>query len=295
MTNEVLHETRKKTVQGASRHTERKEFEIGALVQMRLSQLKSHSVAWAYDQIIIADVFSGSGENILSANDDPIDGSPLRMLYALNAAVMTKKGPSLMALESKPVRVLFSDIRSEAIAHLNQLIPDRWSPINGLDASIQTATLPASSAIRLLHETMRENTRAHLILVLDPNGPKDFPRDEVLNLMRECSGRMDVIPYISATAVNRCLRHRDQCGVNYDWWLSAIDRFDTGFVNAITAGRAGWVREPIIGDPQKWLMLPTFTPRLVPRNDWAKQGYVEINSARGQSAIAAYSNIKEVA
>jgi three-Cys-motif partner protein len=262
---------------------------------MRLGQLKSPSVAWAYDQIIIADVFSGSGENILSAHDDPIDGSPLRLLHALTEAVMTKRGPNPMALADRPVRFLFSDIRSEAIAYLNQLIPTRWARIPGLDVSFHTATLQASSAIQLLRETMTDDPRAHLILVLDPNGPKDFPRDEVLDLLRACSGRMDVVPYISATAINRCLRHRDQCGAHYNWWLSAIDRFDTGFVNAITAGRAGWVREPVQGDPQKWLMLPTFTPRLVPRNDWAKQGYVEINSARGQAAIAAYANIKEVA
>jgi len=284
-----------RTFQGTSRFTERKEFEIGGLVKMRLSQLKSPSVAWSYDQIIIADVFSGSGENILSANDDPIDGSPLRLLSALSDAVTTQRGQRLMALASRPVRFLFSDIRPDAITYLNQLIAQRWEQIDGLDASINTATLTASSAINLLNQAMRENPRAHLILVLDPNGPKDFPRDEVLDLINQCSRRMDVIPYISATAVNRCLQHRNQCGAHYDWWLSAIDQFDTGFVNAISAGRAGWVREPIQSDPQKWLMLPTFTPHLVPRNDWAKQGYVEINSARGQAAIAAYANIREVA
>lgn len=282
-----------KTFQGASRFTGRKEFEIGGLVQMRLRQLKGPGPSRYYSHILIADVFSGSGENVIDPNEDPIDGSPLRLLWALQTAVMTKSGPSLMALEHRPVTLYCSDIRSEAIARLNQIISDRWGDIDGLSLNIATATLPAESALNQISETMIENPRTHLILVLDPNGPKDFPRDTVLKMLRAFSHRMDLIPYISATAINRCLQHRKSCGATYDWWLSAIDRFDTGFVQAIARGRHGWIRTPIDGDPQRWMMLPTFTPKLLPRNDWAKQGYVEINSPQGQSAIAAYAGIKE--
>jgi three-Cys-motif partner protein len=287
----VVYSTR--TFQGASRYTERKEFEIGGLVQMRLRQLKGELPSRHYSEIVIADVFSGSGENIVSATDDPIDGSPLRLLWALETSIMTKAGPNPMALARKPVRLLFSDIRPDAISKLNQVVADRWSPVGGVVPQINTAVLSAESAIALLRDHMDNAPSAHLILVLDPNGPKDFPRDGVLDLLAAHGKRIDLIPYISATAINRCLRHREQCGATYDWWLSAIDRFDTGFVNAIANGRGGWVRMPIEGDPQRWLMLPTFTPRLLPRNDWAKQGYVEINSPKGQTAIAAYAGIKE--
>ena len=283
-------------IQGASRFTERKEFEIGGLVQMRLRQLKSPMPSRYYDDIVIADVFSGAGENVISGKDDPIDGSPLRLLWALQTATQTKSGPSIMGLAGKSVRLFFSDIRADAIARLNNLISDRWTPISGLDTHISTATLPASKAIQLLHNTLAESPKTHLILVLDPNGPKDFPRDEVLAMLDQHSRRIDLVPYISATAVNRCLQHRNQCGAKYDsWWLSSVDRFDTGFIHAISRNRHGWIREPIHGDPQRWLMLPTFAPQLTPRNDWAKQGYVEINSERGQAAIATYAGIKEAA
>jgi hypothetical protein len=282
-------------IQGASRFTERKEFEIGALVQMRLRQLKGLQSSRYYNDVIIADVFSGSGENVISGREDPIDGSPLRLLWALETATMRKDGPSLMGFASKTIRLFFSDIRAEAVAKLATLIGDRWTPPPGLNTQIHTATLPASSAIALLHQTLNQSPSHHLILVIDPNGPKDFPRDEVLALLAAHSARVDLIPYISATAVNRCLQHRDQCGAHYGWWLSAIDRFDTGFIHAIARNRHGWIREPIKGDRQRWLMLPTFTPHLVPRNDWEKQGYVSLHSERGQAAMAAYAGIKEAA
>lgn len=280
-----------KNPQGVSWLTERKEFEIGGLARLRLLQLKSPLVAHHYDRIVIADVFSGSGENVLSENDDPIDGSPLRLLWALGAAIKTKAGPNPMALASKRIDFLFSDIRPDAIAHLDGLIADRWEA--PCQANIATATLDASSAIRLLADDLAESRRTHLILVLDPNGPKAFPRDEALDLLARFSGRVDLFPYISATAINRCLRHRDTSGATYDWWLSAIERLDTGFVQAIARGRQGWIREPIMGDPQQWLMLPTFPAQFAPRDDWNKRGYVTINSPRGQAALRTYSNLRE--
>lgn len=282
-----------KAFQGASRHTERKEIEIGGLVQMRLRQLKGMVPARHYDKIMIADVFSGSGENVVEKGGDPIDGSPLRILWALQSAIQTQNGPNPMGLAGKEVHLLFSDIRQTAIDHLSQVLADKHQKIVGPHIYTTTMAMDAGNAMGLIGEFMARNRRAHLILVLDPNGPKDFPRDEVLNLLSAHSNRVDLIPYISATAVNRCLRHRDLCGATYNWWLSAIDRFDTGFVHAIARNRRGWIRKPIANDPQRWLMLPTFTTRLLPRNAWARQGYVEINSDAGNAAIAVYSGIRE--
>lgn len=288
MTAVIIHKTAK-TIQGASWLTERKEFEIGGLVQMRLRQLKGDNPSRYYDRIVIADVFSGSGENVLSAHDNPIDGSPLRLLWALQTATHTRDGISLGGLRNKKVDFFFSDIRPDATASLANLLADRWDIPEGLNVGKITATLPAHSALTLIHQEMLANPRTHLILVLDPNGPKDFPRDEALSLLRSFSNRIDLIPYISATSINRCLQHKNKCNAQYNWWLSSIERFDTGFALAIAQNRYGWIREPVQSDHQKWLMLPTFTPKLVPRNDWNKQGYVEINSQRGRAALDFYT------
>lgn len=256
-------------------------------------QLKSWSVDPHYDRIIIADVFSGSGENVMDAKDDPIDGSPIRLLWALSHAVNTRHGPNPMALEKKRIDFLFSDIRKDAIAHLKGIIDDRWD--NTCNANIYAETLEASEAIQLLLDELLISPRTHLILVLDPNGPKSFPRDKVLELLARHGARVDVIPYISATAINRCLRHKETCGAHYDWWLSAIESFDTGFVLEIAKYRKGWIREPVPGDPQKWLLFPTFPSRFYPTHDWSKQGYVMIDSPRGINALRTYSSIREAA
>ena len=293
MTYQVLHAVNGKTIQGASWLTERKEFEIGNLAKLRLMQLKSWAVDRHYDRIIIADVFSGSGENVLYANDDPIDGSPMRLLWALNSAINTKKGPNPMALGKKRIDFLFSDIRQDAITHLKNVIDDRWDDMP--NTYVWPEVYEASQAIRMLIDELIDNPRTHLILVLDPNRPKAFPRDEVLEMLARHSARVDVIPYISATAINRCLRHRESSGANYDWWLSTIDSFDSGFVLEISKDRKGWIREPVHGDPQKWLLFPTFPKRFYPTHDWARQGYVTIESPRGIDALRTYSSIKEAA
>lgn len=155
------------TFQGNSWLTERKEFEIGGLTRMRLLQLKSLAASQFYDRIIIADVFSGSGSNTIEAGADAIEGSPLRLLWALDNAVNTKRGPNPMALAGKRVDFFFSDIRPDAIASLAQKLGG-WSP--PVTSHISTAAMDASSAIQMLTDAMADMPRAHMILVLDPNG-----------------------------------------------------------------------------------------------------------------------------
>jgi three-Cys-motif partner protein len=299
--NEELNNARrnKKTVQGASKFTERKTKEIEGIASMRFNYLKGSGPSAYYDQILVADVFSGSGENVLDADSAPIDGSPIKLLNALHNAAMPSNKMNLMGLKRKKVSFYFSDIRSQAIADLDRVIADNWKPIEGLQTRIITKASSATDSISQIHSYLREErrsrTRTHVILVLDPNGPKAFPRDEVLGLLDEFSRCVDVIPYISATAVNRCIKHRDTSDVKYDWWLNSIERFDSGFVYALANKRDGWIRTPLKNDPQHWLMMPTFTPLAVPRNDWAKQGYVRINSQEGRQAIAIYSGESEAA
>ena len=280
--------SRSKTIQGASKYTERKEMEVFGITQMRLRQLKGLGPSRYYSELIIADVFSGSGENVLANSDEPIEGSPVKIIQALDSALHNKNGFNPMGLEDKSIRLWFSDIRPAAVSHLEGILSAHKMP-SGLNIKCKVVQSEASRAIEQMHEHLDRKPSARLILVVDPNGPKQFPRDEVLRLLKRHSDKVDVIPYISATAVNRCLHHRDSCDVKYDWWLSSIEGFDTGFVFAIAEKRHGWIRLPIHGDNQKWLMMPTFSPNLVPQNDWAKQGFVEINSEEGIKAISVYA------
>lgn len=282
--------TRESRFQGVSAITERKEFEIGGVAQMRLTQLKSDKVAWAYDRVYVADVFSGSGENTLTKGEEEviIDGSPLRLLSAFREAITKGQGP--MALGHKPISFLFSDIRREAIDLLGATIYNRWQPINNVQTHVQA--MDAADAINHLWLLMR-CSNAHLILVLDPNGVKAFPYVEVLRLLRDFGGRIDIVPNISATTLKRCIGARQIVDSGYNsWWLSTVERLDDDFVRRIAHNRAGWIREAIKGDNQQWMMIPTFTPLCPPRSDWAKQGYVDIASSKGEDAIQFYSNTR---
>ena len=289
--------SRSKTIQGASKYTERKELELYGVTKTRITQLKG-SAAPFYHNVLIADVFSGTGIN--SVESDTIAGSPIRILDAVDAAIHNASGFDPGALIDKSIRVWFSDIRQTAINSLNDLLSERSIP-EGMNMKYQAVQMDAASAIekiqtyldqRMVYAGKQKNPKQHhprLILVLDPNGPKQFPRDEVLYLLKHHSPRVDLIPYISATAVNRCINHRDKCDVKYNWWLSSIEGFDTGFVFAIAKGRPGWIRLPIPGDTQKWLMMPSFSPNLRTHNAWEKQGFVMINSKEGIEAIKYYA------
>jgi len=256
------------TFQGASVYTERKEFEIEGVSNMRFNQFKSNY--FKYPKVLCADVFCGTGTN--DVRGEMIDGSPIRLLNGWSKANNQRVETTFW----------FSDVRQIACDVLERTIQDRFKipiPVNAM---------AASDAINYLGEILLKDKNLFLLLILDPNGPKDFPKNETQDLLSSFSRRIDVIPYISATTINRCLGARNKAGYQLQGWLGQIENFDEGFVSSlISNGRQGWIRRPIDGDSQRWTMIPTFGC-LKPRNGWDKQGYVEIDSHEGKEIVKYY-------
>lgn len=254
--------------QGSSQLTPRKEFEIFGLSKMRLNQFKSDY--FGHEEIICADVFCGTGRNVLDGI--VVDGSPIKMIDGVVSASNEKVKTSFF----------FSDIRQEACDALSEIVKAKYR------ISLPIKKLQASDAINRIGEYMTKNRGSYLFLILDPNGPKDFPKNEVCDLIRAFPARLDITPYISATAINRQLGARNKAGYQLKSWIGEIENFDDGFVKCMTSyNRDGWIRTPVNGDRWRWTMLPTFG-KFFPRNDWKKQGYCAINSEDGKKAIKYY-------
>jgi hypothetical protein len=256
--------------QGSSLHTGKKEFEISGVTSMRFNQFKNKY--FKYRNILCADVFCGSGQNVVG--QEIIDGSPIKLLNGFFNA-------NNQLLKTK---FWFSDIRGEACKSLSTMIGSNYRIKDG-DINIQK--MSACDAISNIGEIMSRSPGTFLYLILDPNGPKDFPKKETEELIRLFGKRLDIIPYISATTINRCIG-AGKAGMDFKGWLGQIEDFDTGFVKALTSGgRDGWIRKPIPGDRQKWTMIPTFG-MFKPRNDWKTRGYVNLDSEEGRETIKFY-------
>ena len=261
--------------QGCGKLTARKEQELGGITYMRLNQFKNQYFERDFRRVIIADVFSGSGSN--AVGDEIIDGSPIRVLSAYQRA----NNGNL----NIPVGFWFSDIRRDACGLLKKRIDVRFKSMNKLDIVIKE--MEAKDAINELGAFIHRKKNAYLYLILDPNGPKNFPKEEVEDLIYGYSKRVDVIPHISAIAINRCIGARKKAKMQFMNWLAQIENFDEGFVASLSDGRKGWIRQPVQGDIWRWTMLPTFG-RMPPKQDWNKQGFVKLNSEEGKAAVKFY-------
>lgn len=269
-----------KTHQGASAHTKRKEFEIGGITTMRMKMFKTKF--FKYRKILLADVFCGSGINEFCG--EIVDGSPIKLLDGFFGAYGAFETKYLFADHyNRQSSFWFSDVRGDACDSLKRLVQAKY----GLD--IYPQRMFAKDAINHIGELMHKNKDMYLFLILDPNGPKDFPANEIEDMLKIFSKRMDIIPYISATTINRCIQAREKGGMNFGYgYLQYIQDFSSGFVKKIASGgRFGWIRDQIPGDPQRWTLMPTFGC-LKPRNNWEKQGYYDMNSPKGQLIIEHY-------
>ena len=259
----------KNAVQGCSKITVQKEFDIFGVTYMRMLQSKNQYFFEQTPKIIIADVFCGTGVNEVS--DEIINGSPVRILDAyVKASTPGKK--------TKPFKCnthfWFSDIRKDACEALRR-------NISNYSANSTVYNGSAANVINELGNAISKTNDCHLFLVVDPNGPKDFPKYEIEHLIRSFGKRVDVILNISATAINRCIGARNKAGTQFKSWLSEIENFDNGLVETIAGrGRDGWIRDPIDGDRQKWTILSTFG-RFIPKHGWEKQGHYHVKSERG--------------
>jgi len=273
-----------KKAQGSSLITPRKERELYGLTHMRVNQFKSFGFN-EIDRIVFADVFSGNGNNVLEDQTE-VEGSPVQITQAVVRASTT--GPKARALLDKKFIFIFNDIRRDAVEKCREIVTPLFSPIASNIVSPQFWKMEASAAIAKLHRGMLNDPRMYAYLVLDPNGPKAFPRKEVLELCRCFGNRVDIVTNLSATAIYRTLRLKETHPEFNVPWLEGIEGIDDGYLRALTNNRFGWIRRPIEGDPQRWFIIPTFG-RVQPWYDWHTQGYVKIHSSEGFSAMRAYS------
>lgn len=260
--------------QGLSQYTARKEFEIEGITSMRLNQFKN--CFFKFPRILCADVFCGTGVN--EVGNEIIDGSPIKLL---NGYFKANNGKL-----NREVHFWFSDVRQKACEALGLLINESNYNLNLNNIYIKPQS--AKEAINKLGNALNTHKDVYLILVLDPNGPKDFPKWEVIDLIKAFHGRIDIVPYISATSIKRCVSARKKANIDFKGWLGEIENFDEGFIDSLTdKKRQGWIREPIKGDQQQWTMLPTFGC-MPPKSNWKKQGYVDLESTEGEQVVKFY-------
>lgn len=263
-----------RTFQGASKMTKAKEEGIKGVTYMRINQFKSSWFKSEYRRVIVADIFCGSGRNVVE--DEQVDGSPVRILQAYNEANNAK-------LHGLDFDFWFSDIKKSSCESLEKYIEQLF----GIRRNV--SQMSACNAVNHLGNILAKDKTIYLLLVVDPNGPKDFPKEELEHLIRAFPNRVDVAPYISATTINRCIG-ANRSGRDFtSWWIGSIENLNEGFIHSLTYGgkRNGWIREPIQGDKFKWTLIPTFGC-MKPRFDWSKNGYVEIKSDAGRKAIEMY-------
>jgi hypothetical protein len=257
-----------KTHQGKSQHTERKEMEIKGVTSMRFNQFKSQY--FKYKEVLCADVFCGTGRNLVDG--EIVDGSPIRMIDGWKTANNQK-------IKTK---FWFSDIRQSACDTLHKIIKSRY------DYEMPIYKMSAADAVNELGNYLAKNPQTYLCLTLDPNGPKDFPKHELQDMLSAFAKTVDVNTYISPGAMNRQLQARNKAGYQLSSWLHGIENFDTGLVrDLISNGRFGWIRKPIVGDAWRWTMIPTFGI-FKPRNAWEKQGFVSLKSQEAKDVIKFY-------
>ena len=256
--------------QGVSEVTQKKELDFYGICNTRLMQRKFQPYI---SRIYMFDVFCGDGHNVV--NGDIMTGSPGTIANAIECSGIT---------ETKDVFLICSDIRHDAITKLNNYFDNRkWS--FGYGAFESTA----SDQIKHIHKIAKQDKKAHFIIVVDPNGPKALPFDEIEQLSKDKSvrNRVDIIVNVSATSIKRMVKHRISAGAKYDWWIKAVEYLGRDFFQRIAKNYKGaWIRKPL-GDKQGWVIMAYFnwSP---PKNDWNKAGFIDFNSKQGQQALLSY-------
>lgn len=262
------------TFQGSSKVvTPAKQYGLGGIIYMQILRTKKRP-----GSTIIADVFCGEGTNRLSL-DEKINGSPITILEAYTKAVTAG------AKTRQAVSFAFSDIRPEAITGLYKNIEETYPDLIPCTALIAG---DAKDVVTMLHQELLE-TDHNLILVVDPNGYKDLPFEELTKLGTDPQllKRVDIILHLSATANKRILAAA-KAGINLtiEWAMPFKE-----MVLQIAGGRDGWIRKQLKGDAWQWTLIPLFG--YSPRNDWSKNGFIKLSSDEGMALLDHYSRTRQ--
>jgi three-Cys-motif partner protein len=238
--------------------------------------------------VVFADLYCGSGIN--HAGGSEINGSPITMLSALHESIASMRGKPTCSRV-----VLFADIVSERVNDTLPLIVEQWQRTNGLPVNRnmlkcmtsdrQLVEIPihyhAKSADQSLDDMSEAIKRGyHVVITIDPNGPKDAPWKKLREMYLTYWRRLEVVVHVSATALKRVAHARAATSINFapmpDHIADMVSAFD---------GAGGWVREPVGADQWTLLLLSNYPPRngWSPRNGGAR--FHRIDDLQGQDVI----------
>jgi hypothetical protein len=240
--------------QGCGYVTAIKEVQIKGTILMRLNMRKYQGYI---KRIGIFDIFCGDGKN--SIGGETILGSPVEIINAIKESGI---------YQFKPVDFFASDNRQTAVDTLGNLLNREIYPFN-----LNIIKNPADKQLGFLEGYLRQYKLSHVILVVDPNGPKVLPFEQ-LNALSVYSKRLDVIINISEIAIKRI----KGCSITKDcnWW-AGYETFEDILWALKQRYKAGWLRDVVKGDNQKWRLMTLWdwTP---PQNPWEAQGLYPIRS-----------------
>jgi len=250
------------------------------------------------EAMVFVDLYCGSGENKLPG--EIIAGSPISMLAGILDAVQHRlKKPPV-----GPWACLFNDITP---GRATLLLPEnvmRWQAENNLvvnpdlfqctarDGStfsmpIKYRTGSAQDAIECICNIMQVNRKSHIILMIDPNGPKDAPWVKTKEIWDRYPNRVEMIFHLGATVLKRVSKARDVLGAESfapmpDHIAALVDSFSES---------DGWVRDPVGKDQWTMLLLSKFPPH----NGWKTidASFHKIQSEIGQAVVRRLSLTKK--
>lgn len=249
--------------QGASKATAIKTHHVGELASMRMAMNQGLWVKYGLKRFFMFDVYCGEGYNIV--DNQEIIGTPLKLAEAAyNSNLVDLVGA---------VQLVCTDIRQDAINTLKPELQRYNREGLYLSASVKESSEQIHNICNWMTNEKKEGRYDfHAVIVLDPNGPKQLPLEEIRRLVDLHANKIDLILNINEVAFQRILGHKRGAGKNsYDWWICLMQEVDD-FYKTISAGFKGmWVRRKVPGT-NGWSMAVTFGYS-VPKNDWSKEGF----------------------
>ena len=238
--------------------------------------------------LVFVDLYAGSGRNVVGG--ESINGSPLSMLAGIHLALTrSNTRPRFSWL------IVFNDI---APGRATDLLPEnvkRWQEENGLpvDADGLTVTLkdgsdyrvpiqyrcgPSDDVVQAIRSALDDGTKAHFVMLVDPNGPKDAPWPDLKAIWAAHGNYVDLVLHIAATMLKRCSRARDATG--YDF--APMPDHIAGMLELFRKS-GGWIREPVGADQWTIALICKYPPR----QGWSRKtaSFHTIESRAGQETI----------
>ncbi len=232
--------------------------------------------------MVFVDLYCGSGENKLPG--EIIAGSPISMLAGILDAVQhLTPGRATLLLPENVMRWQ---------AENNLVVNPELFQCTARDGSIfsmpiKYRTGSAQDAVECICNIMQVNRKSHIILMIDPNGPKDAPWVKTKEIWDRYPNRVEMIFHLGATVLKRVSKARDTCGAEFfapmpDHIAALVDSFSDS---------DGWVRDPVGKDQWTMLLLSKFPPH----NGWKTidASFHKIQSEIGQQVVRRLSLTKK--